>query len=81
MKKKYENILGIYLIISLLIFFTLICFGDNIEFLNKGKIVTDGIGNGVFYSLSDLLTYTVFIIGCTISVIYLSTIILLKNVK
>ncbi|AZA93060.1 Uncharacterised protein [Chryseobacterium nakagawai] len=62
--------LGIALGIFTTILLGLIMFGKDIEFLNKDKVVTSaGIGDGIFFSMADFLTYNVFVICCVISVI------------
>lgn len=70
--KKIEHILGISIMFFFVIFLSIMIFGNDIEFLNKGRVSTsEGIGAGVFYSLADMIAYTLFIICCVLSIQYL----------
>ncbi|WP_313091909.1 hypothetical protein [Chryseobacterium flavum] len=69
---KLENKIGISIGVIVIILLFLMSIGNEIEVLNRGKIFTsNGIGEGVFYSMADFLTYNVFIVGCVLSILYL----------
>lgn len=71
-----EKKVGISIGVLLALLLFLMSFGGEIEALNKGEIITSvGIGEGVFSSMKDFLTYHVFIIGCVLSILYLLLII------
>lgn len=70
-----ESKLGIALGICLFLFIILWCFGENIHFfndiLNKSENYYVEIGNVKFNTLLDFLCYHIFIVGSTLSVLYL----------
>lgn len=69
---KIEKNIGLSIASVLVVLLFLMSFGHKIEVLNKEKILTPaGIGDGVFFSMADFLTYNVFIVGCVLSIIYL----------
>ncbi|MEJ5105522.1 hypothetical protein [Chryseobacterium sp. MYb328] len=68
---KIENKIGLSIGIVVTVLLFLMLFGSDIDVLNKGRVLTpSGIGDGVFYSMTDYLTYNVFIVGCILSILY-----------
>ena len=68
---KIEKKIGIMIGLVLAILLFLMTFGNDIDSINSGRVLTPkDVGAGVFYSMTDLITFTTFIIGCTLSVLY-----------
>lgn len=76
-KNSFDNRLGIIAGIFFLLFFVLFLFGKDIhwfnDILNKKEYysIDPGIGQGIFFSLRDFLTYHILVIGGTLSATWL----------
>ncbi|MDV7696276.1 hypothetical protein N6B72_05010 [Chryseobacterium soli] len=70
-----DSKLGVVMSISVILLLILIFFKNDIDFLSKeNNIYTSaGIGNGVFFSIGDFLTYNIFVISAVLTILWISS--------
>ncbi|MGK6342901.1 hypothetical protein ACMGDK_11715 [Chryseobacterium sp. DT-3] len=70
---KPEHKLGMAMSTSVVVLLILMCFKNEINFLSKDDriFISAGIGDGVFFSMGDFLTYNVFVISGVLTVLWI----------